>query len=208
MCSVAASWKRSCMTCPRNDYPDSHGEAMSKRRETLRHTGLVIPTTHWDRDWYWPFERFRVKLIEMFGSVKQLWRTHPRYRFAIDGQAVAVEDYLEAVPADRALLRRMGERGRFTVGPLYVQSDLYCTGGEAFIRNMLVGAAVARELGALQKVVYLPDTFGHTPSMPMLVRGFGYDTYVFMRGLPAGFPAERRFFRWRAPDGSMVQVLR
>jgi hypothetical protein len=89
-----------------------------------------------------------------------------------------------------------------------VQSDLYCTGGEAFIRNMLIGAAVAREFNALQNVVYLPDTFGHVPCMPMLVRGFGYDTYVFMRGLPPSFPSRLRFFRWRAPDGSWVQVFR
>jgi alpha-mannosidase len=169
---------------------------------------IVIPTTHWDRAWYWPFERFRVKLIDLFQVVKDLWERYPDYRFAIDGQCVPVEDYLDAVPEDRALLRRMGSAGRFTMGPLYVQPDLYCTGGESFIRNMLWGASVASEFNALQKVVYLPDTFGHTPEIPMLVSGFGYSTYVFMRGMPKGFPEQERFFRWRSADGSSVNVFR
>ena len=176
-----------------------------KRKRT---TALIIPTTHWDRDWYWPFERFRVKLIELFQRAKELWAQYPSYRFAIDGQAIAVEDYLEAVPGDRELLRHMGESGRFTMGPVYVQSDLYCTGGEAFIRNLLIGVSISQSFAALQRVVYLPDTFGHTPSIPMLVQGFGFSTYVMMRGLPEGFPNERRFFRWRCPDGSAVQVFR
>ncbi len=171
-------------------------------------TLTVIPTTHWDRDWYWPLERFRVKLIELFQTVRELWDRYPEYRFAIDGQCAPVEDYLEAVPGDRDALERMGRAGRFTMGPLYVQSDLYCTGGEAFIRNMLIGKELAESFHALQHVVYLPDTFGHTPSIPMLVAGFGYRTYAFMRGQPPGFPDTLRFFRWRCPDGSEVHVFR
>lgn len=169
--------------------------------------GLVIPTTHWDRDWYWPLERFRVKLVELFQTVKVLWDRHPDYRFAVDGQCAIVEDYLEAAPGDRELFAAMGAAGRLTMGPLYVQSDLYCTGSEAFIRNMLIGAEVSAQFSALQRVVYLPDTFGHTPGLPALIKGFGYTSYAFMRGKPPGFPDDLRFCRWRAADGSTVNVF-
>ena len=60
-------------------------------KKTRKQTALVIPTTHWDRDWYWPFERFRVKLVELFDMTKKLWKKHPDYTFAIDGQSIAVD---------------------------------------------------------------------------------------------------------------------
>ena len=172
------------------------------------HKIIVIPTTHWDRAWYWPFERFRVKLLRLFEVTKELWEKHPEYKFAIDGQTVPIEDYLEAVPQDRELLKAMGRAGRFTAGPLYVQPDLYCTGGEALIRNLLIGSNMAAEFNAEQGVFYLPDSFGHTPCIPMIAAGFEIDTYVFMRGLPSGFPDQQRFFRWRSADGSEVNVFR
>ena len=53
---------------------------------------IIVPTTHWDRDWYWPFERFRLKLIEMFERVLELADAAPDDTFTVDGQSIAVED--------------------------------------------------------------------------------------------------------------------
>lgn len=171
-------------------------------------TALVIPTTHWDRDWYWSFERFRVKLIELFSVLKELWEKEPDYKFALDGQAIALEDYLEIFPEERALFEQMGKEGRFTLGPIYVQSDLYCTGAESFIRNLLIGRKIAKSVNAEQNAVYLPDTFGVIPEIPMLVKGFGIDVFIFMRGMPPSFPSDLRFFKWKTPDGSEVLTMR
>jgi hypothetical protein len=102
----------------------------------------------------------------------------------------------------------MGKAGRLRMGPLYVLSDVYCTGGEALIRNLLLGAAQADAFHARQQVVYLPDTFGLTPEVPMLAAGFGYDCVVFMRGLPQAYDQRRRFWHWQAADGSRCMVYR
>jgi alpha-mannosidase len=169
---------------------------------------LVIPTTHWDRAWYWPFERFRVKLVEMWSAVKLMWEKHPDYKFSADGQLLCVEDYLEIFPEDIELFRKMGKDGRLRVGPLYCQSDLYCAGGEALIRNLLTGMEIADDLNARQNALYMPDSFGHIPCIPMICNGFGIDTYIFMRGVNDDIDTESRFWFWESPDGSRVQIFR
>jgi len=169
---------------------------------------LVVPTTHWDRAWYWTADRFRTKLIEMFHGVEALWRNDPHWRFTLDGQTIALEDYLEVFPEKAGLYRRMGEAGRFRMGPFYVQNDWWCTGAESLIRNVLIGHAQARQYGALQTACYLPDTFGFPASLPMFARGFGSDCAILMRGVPDDIAGNSRFLRWQAPDGSEVRLLR
>jgi hypothetical protein len=185
---------------------------------------LVVPHTHWDRAWYWPSARFRVRLVECLGMVLELCRRHPEYRFTCDGQALMVEDYLQARPQDRDELAALVGAGRVKLGPLWCQPDLYCTGGEALIRNLLIGRASARALGGTQDTLHLPDTFGITPSLPMIARGFGIATIAFMRGLagqvpgmtsmsdlaapiPRQVPEGTRLFRWHCPDGSTVNAF-
>jgi hypothetical protein len=192
---------------------------MSEKRRVL-----VVPHTHWDRAWYWPAARLQVRLIECVSTVLELCRRHPEYRFSCDGQALMVEDYLQARPQDREELARLVREGCVSVGPLYCQPDLYCTGGESLIRNLLIGSAAARALGAAQNALYLPDTFGIIPSLPMIARGFGIRALIFMRGLagqvpgmtsmseveadiPRQVPEGTRMFAWSCPDGSEVRTF-
>jgi len=42
---------------------------------------------------------------------------------------------------------------------------------------------VAASFGRAMRVGYVADPFGHPGQMPQLLRGFGYGTYVFSRGI-------------------------
>lgn len=190
----------------------------------VRLRALVVPHTHWDRAWYWPAARLQVRLVECLTTVLRLCREHPEYRFTCDGQALMVEDYLQVRPDDRAEIAALVRAGRIRVGPLYCQPDVYCTGGEALIRNLLIGTAIARGLGQAQTALYLPDTFGLTPSLPMVAQGFGLTAILFMRGLIGEVPGMTsmsgvatalrrqvpegtRLFRWTCPDGSEMRAF-
>ncbi len=169
----------------------------------------LIPTTHWDRAWYWPLQRMRVKLIEMFQSVMVCMRQDPQYQFMMDGQAVMLEDYLEVCPEDRQELMGYVQAGRLQIGPLYVLPDSYCTGGESLIRNYLFGSEIAEQMGGtVPRMMHMPDSFGFIPSMPMLVQGLGLDSFAFMRGVDGNVDPELRLFQWSCPDGSCIPVLR
>ena len=183
----------------------------------------MVPHTHWDRAWYWPFERFRAKLCNLFEVLFQTLEAEPDFEFTLDGQVLLVKDYLEIYPEARAAIEREARAGRLKLGPTYCLSDVYCTGVEALIRNLQLGMEYARELGGLQKTVYFADTFGIIPVLPTICAGFGVKTFIFMRGHPDEVPdpmsmrslegqsklsAESRFFIWNGADGSQVRVIR
>lgn len=170
----------------------------------------IVPHTHWDREWYAPFEPFRVRLARTIDGVMDALEEDPEFEaFTLDGQSVILEDYLELRPETEPRLRAHLASGRLIAGPAYVLPDEYLAPPEALVRNLLVGMQVARRLGARPMAVgYQPDPFGHVAQLPQILRGFGLDNLVFTRGL--GNEAERvgGVFTWRGPDGSEVLGVR
>ena len=55
----------------------------------------VISHTHWDREWYYPFEQFRLKLVSAMDELISIIEKEPEYTFYFDAQAAVIEDYLE-----------------------------------------------------------------------------------------------------------------
>ena len=107
---------------------------------------LVVPHTHWDRAWYWPTERFRIKLIECVRAVMRELKADPDYKFTFDGQVLPLEDYLAVCPEDTEFFQEAARTGRIAIGPMYCLSDVYCTGGEALIRNLLLGGIIWKSM--------------------------------------------------------------
>ena len=192
--------------------------------ETKRGDVLVVSHTHWDRAWYWPAERFRIRLIDCVTAIIRELKADPDYKFTFDGQVLPLADYLEVRPEDTAFLQEAARAGRIAIGPMYCLADVYCTGGEALIRNLLIGRKWCERFGAgYQRSLHMPDTFGITPSMPMIAAGFGMKNFVFMRGLAGQtpgltsmftlqgiepqLPAGTRLFLWRSADGSEIRTI-
>lgn len=170
-------------------------------------TLYVVSHTHWDREWYLPFQVFRARLVRLVDKLLAILASNPDYRhFTLDGQTVVLEDYLEVRPERAAAIRGHVESGRLLIGPWYILPDEFLVSGEAIIRNFLRGHALARDFGGGMPVGYIPDPFGHISQMPQILRGFGVDWAVFWRGTGADVPGTE--FRWQAPDGSEVLATR
>lgn len=166
-----------------------------------------ISHTHWDREWYLPFERFRYRLVQLIDRLLDLLDREPEFHyFHLDGQTIVLEDYYALRPGHRERLEGYIRQGRILVGPWYQQNDLFLTSGESTVRNLMKGIAQSRQLGSEMKVGYLPDHFGLISQMPQLFREVGLDNCVFGRGYDlAEHPLP--FFRWQAPDGSEVDGM-
>ena len=77
----------------------------------------LVPHTHWDREWYLPFQSFRLKLVGLVDRVLDLLEAEPDFVFTLDGQLATIDDYLEVRPENEERIRRLVEEGRMAIGP-------------------------------------------------------------------------------------------
>ncbi len=167
---------------------------------------ILVPHTHWDREWYQTFQQFRIRLVQAVDKLLDILDRDPAFtHFMLDGQTIVLDDYLEVEPEQEKRLREYIRAGRVMVGPWYVQPDEFLVSGEALVRNLQFGLQRAAEFGEAMRVGYLPDSFGHIAQMPQILRGFDIDNAVFWRGV--GDEAQNSEFYWAAPDGSKVLVI-
>jgi hypothetical protein len=165
----------------------------------------IVPHTHWDREWYAPFQTYRLRLVRLLDELLPMLEGDPSFaRFTLDGQTAVIDDYLEIRPEAAERLRRLAAAGRVTVGPWAILMDEFMVSAETMVRNLQAGFARAAELGGAMPVGYLPDMFGHVAQMPQILRLAGLEHAVVWRGVPSAVTGTA--FWWEAPDGSRVRA--
>ncbi|QGQ99395.1 hypothetical protein EHS13_33305 [Paenibacillus psychroresistens] len=163
-----------------------------------------ISHTHWDREWFLPYENFRFRLVQLIDNLMELLDNDPEFKyFHLDGQTIVLEDYYAIRSWERGRLEAFIREGRILVGPWYQQNDLFLTSAESTVRNLMEGIRLSRELGGEMKIGYLPDHFGLLGQMPQIFQLVGIDNSVFGRGYDYELH-QNPFLKWRSPDGSEV----
>ncbi|NUP53206.1 MAG: alpha-mannosidase [Catenulispora sp.] len=165
---------------------------------------VIVPHTHWDREWYLPFQRFRLRLVTVLDRLLTQLADDPRARFTLDGQTAAVDDYLAIRPEQDGLVRELVGQGQLAVGPWRVLADSFLCSGENLLRNLELGLRRADDLGGAMRVGYLPDQFGHCAQLPQILRIAGIHAACVWRGVPEA--VDGTWFRWVAPDGTAVRT--
>jgi mannosylglycerate hydrolase len=169
-------------------------------------TGFIITAGHLDIEWYQPLRSYRFWTIETFADLKKACARKDFTCYVLDGQVFPLEEYLEIIPEDEGVLRKLIQEGKLSIGPFYTQFDEWLPSAESMIRNCLYGKRRAEAFGGYMRAGYLPDNFGHPLQLPQILQGFGINSLLFMRGLPeipGGHPDE---FMYRGLDGSEVLV--
>lgn len=162
----------------------------------------LVPHTHWDREWYEPFQRFRARLVVLLDEVLRRAESDAAFRFTFDGQLAVIDDYLEIRPENRERIVRGVRAGQFAIGPWQILLDEFLVSGENIVRNLEAGFKHGADLGGVMNVGYLPDEFGHCAQMPQILESMGVHRAVVWRGVPSTVDWHR--FVWRAPNGSEV----
>lgn len=158
--------------------------------------------THWDREWYWNFNAYRMQLLPVVEAIIEGLENDSIENFMLDGQTCLLEDLFAVNPALMSRIETLVRRGRLSIGPWYVLADQMLVGGESLIRNLEIGLASSRALGGASMVGYCPDTFGHSADLPRILSGFGIDNAVVWRGVP--YLNSGPSFLWKSADGSSV----
>jgi len=167
----------------------------------------IVSHTHWDREWYRSYEYFRDKLVFVIDSLLSILENDSSYKhFLLDGQTSILEDYLEIKAENTEKIKSFINTDRISVGPLYIQPDEFAPDGESLIRNLQLGIGIAEKFGKSMMIGYFPDSFGHTGQLPQILQGFGIDSAVITRGVPA-HKIQSSEFIWEGLNGDTVFAI-
>jgi alpha-mannosidase len=169
----------------------------------------MIGHGHIDPVWLWSWPEGVSVVHSTFRSALDRMNETPDFSFTTSSaqffQWVADND-----PAMLAEIRKRVAEGRWNiVGGWWVEPDMNIPSGEAMVRQGLYGQLTfQRLLGHRATVATNPDSFGHTGTLPQIIKLQGMENYIFMRPgtREKSLPAD--LFWWEGPDGTRVLTYR
>lgn len=190
---------------------------------------VVAESTHWDPDWLLTStEYLRLMVAPTLDRALDALVAEPRRVYSVEC-AFFPAAYLELRPERRDDFVRLANEGRLRfTGSGVTTPDTLLPEDEGLLRDLLEGARWLRSQGITvePRSLYLPDSFGHSPGVPALLRAAGVDYAGICRIDGMRFPgaeleAADRYpwpgtsaarlveegtadFVWRSPDGSEV----
>jgi alpha-mannosidase len=195
----------------------SVGHALKTLREGVAAAGppLNVRVTatghaHIDVAWLWPLDQTRHKARRTFYTALRLMEQQPQFHYS-QSQAQLYDMVRQDDPELFAAIQQRVQAGQWEpVGGTWVEPDCNVSGGEALVRQFLLGTAFFQEHFGQQgksPVLWLPDVFGYPWSLPQLVKEAGL-AYFFTTKL--GWNQYNRFpydsFWWQGLDGTRILV--
>lgn len=171
----------------------------------------IISHTHWDREWYIPFQNYRFRLVKTIDRCIDVFSKKIGFKhFNFDGQTVILEDYLEIKPQNRHALEELIQNGKIGIGPWYLQASPWLQTGEGIVRNLLFGHRICRKFDTDPvNVGYVPDQFLLFAQLPQIFQGFGIQSSAFCRVIQDQYEKNgiNTEFHWKSPDGSKITAF-
>ena len=137
--------------------------------------------THWDREWYLPFETYRVQLVAVVKQVLSKLESGELPNFLLDGQSCALEDVLLIEPQLEPRIVRLMSEDKLAAVTWYVLADQLLVSGETLVRNMKIGLDATRKLGAPAMIGYCPTLLATLRTCHGFSQGFAIDTAFVWR---------------------------
>jgi alpha-mannosidase len=169
----------------------------------------MIAYGHIDAVWLWPWNEAMSVVLSTFRSALDRMKTNPGFAFT-ESSAQFYEWVAENDPEMLAEIRRRVNEGRCELaGGWWVEPDVNMPNGESLARQGLYGQRLFHRLfGRQAKVGFNPDSFGHTGTLPQILKLQEMEDYVFMRPDEAAKPLPADVFWWESPDGTRVLTYR
>jgi len=169
----------------------------------------MIGNAHLDPVWLWPWQEGYQEARATFASALDRMEEYPDFVFTCD--QVVLLSWVEE--QDPELFARIAERvaeGRWVnVGGWWVEPDCNMPMGESFARQGLYGQRYLQSrFGRIATVGMNVDPFGHSASLPQILRGQRMDAYCFLRPGPHESDLGETLFHWESADGSRVLAYR
>ncbi len=174
--------------------------------DALRPTVVGAGHSHIDVAWLWQLHHTREKCSRTFSTALRLMDQYPEFVFT-QSQPQLYQFIKEDYPEIYERIKEQVSAGRWEPnGGMWVEADCNVTSGESLVRQFLFGNRFfAKELGTKSNVLWLPDVFGYSWSLPQIIKKSGLDYFMTIKISWSQF---NRFpydtFRWRGIDGTEV----
>ena len=165
-----------------------------------------IGHTHIDVAWRWTLDQTREKVQRTFGSVIEMMKKYPEYKF-MSSQPQLLKYLKEEAPEMFEEVKRLVKEKRFELeGSMWLEADCNLSSGESLVRQILFGKRFFKEeFGVDNKLVWLPDVFGYSAAMPQIMKKSGVETFVTQK---IGWNEFNRMpydaFNWKGIDGTEI----
>ena len=139
--------------------------------------------THWDREWYRNKEEFNLRFLEVFDIVLDELKNNRAPFFYLDGQVVALLDYLKYRPEKKEEIINLIKNKKLAIGPYFVSADSYLVDFPSMLKNLDLGLRISKEFNQKEFIGYLSDIFGVSNSIFEALRLKNIDTALIWRGV-------------------------
>lgn len=165
-----------------------------------------IGHSHLDVAWYWTLAQTREKAQRTFSTAINLLNQYPDYVF-MSSQPQLYQYVKESDPELYEKIKERVKENRWEPeGAMWLEPDLNLTSGESLIRQLLYGKRFMREeFGIENRVLWMPDVFGYSASLPQILKKSGIDVFFTTKlcwNETNTFPHTN--FMWQGIDGSEV----
>lgn len=169
----------------------------------------MIGNAHIDPVWLWQWQEGFHEVKASFRSALDRMNEYDDFVF-VSSSAVFYEWVKQSDPKMFAEIQQRVQEGRWgIVGGWWVEPDCNIPSGESFVRHGLYGQRFFKEnFGIIAKTGFNVDSFGHSVSIPQILKKSGISYYVFLRPMPHEKNLPSRLFWWESNDGSRVLTFR
>ncbi len=190
---------------------------------------ILGESSHWDPNWLRTSQDYYLdRVAPILDQVIDALVHEPRRVFSVES-LFFLRLYWELKPLQRGLIRGLLSQGQLRLtGSGITTPDTVLPGTESLLRDYLFGQEWlwSQGLTAEPRLAYLPDSFGHSPALPSILRALDMDMAALTRidGMyfvasdlrpRSAFPlpgssaeilqqAGTADFVWRGPDGAEV----
>ncbi len=169
-------------------------------------TVSAIGHAHIDLAWLWPIRETIRKGARTFSTVLRNMEKYPDYIFGAS-QPQLYQWMKDCHPKLYEQIRERIREGRWEPqGAMWVEPDTNISGGEALVRQILYGKRFfEQEFGQEMKVLWLPDVFGYTGSLPQILAKSGVDYMMTQKLSWSEYNTHpHHSFYWEGIDGTRI----
>ncbi|MEZ0215668.1 MAG: alpha-mannosidase, partial [Rariglobus sp.] len=166
----------------------------------------AIGHAHLDLAWFWPIRETIRKGARTFASALYNIERYPEYIFGCS-QPQLFAWMKEHYPALYVKIKAAVLAGRIEPqGTFWVEPDCNIPSGEAFVRQVLLGAKFFRdEFGIVPDYCWEPDVFGYNGQLPQILKKSGHAYFMTQKlswNVVNQFPYQS--FHWEGIDGTRI----